>query len=161
MSRVYIFLRGLSLWQISDLKRPSDGLTRPRRGGENLQFKNYEAAKFSVNSKIISVENFVSFPCIIKEIWFGIATEMNHCKSLLSDSNDQPQIKGAGEWSDLITENPNEGPRWCYNKETGQALSLPFPASLPLPQPCLATKNICRRCSLQFYGAMRFVVNIY
>ena len=75
MSRVYIFLRGLSLWQISDLKRPSDGLTRPRRGGENLQFKNYEAAKFSVNSKIISVENFVSFPCIIKEIWFGIATK--------------------------------------------------------------------------------------
>ena len=134
MSRVYIFLRGLSLWQISDLKRPSDGLTRPRRGGENLQFKNYEATKFSVNSKIISVENFVSFPCIIKEIWFGIATEMNHCKSLLSDSNDQPQIKGAGEWADLITENPNEGPRWRYNKETGQALSLPFPAS-PSPSP--------------------------
>ena len=58
---------------------------RPRRRGKNLHFKNYETAKFSVNSKIISVENFVRFPCIIKEIWFGIATEMNPCKSLLSE----------------------------------------------------------------------------
>lgn len=56
-----------------------------KRGGENLQFKNCKTAKFSLNSKIISVENFVSFPHIIKEIWFGIATEINPCKSLLSE----------------------------------------------------------------------------
>lgn len=42
-------------------------------GGENLLFENYETAKFSANSKIISVENFVCFPHIIKEIWLGIA----------------------------------------------------------------------------------------
>ena len=44
-----------------------------KRRGENLQFENYETAKFSANSKIISAENFVCFPHIIKEIWLGIA----------------------------------------------------------------------------------------
>lgn len=80
MSRIYIFLRGLSLWQISDLGMPTERLGRLRGGVGNLQFKKYKTAKFPVNSEPISVEN-ASFPGRIRETWLGIAMEMNPCEN--------------------------------------------------------------------------------
>lgn len=58
MSRAYIFLRGLSLWQISDLKRHSDGLRRPKGevkiyNSEIMKLLNFQLIQKSSQWKIL------------------------------------------------------------------------------------------------------------